>query len=427
MTSTEPAALHPTTRHRPRVHFTAADGWVNDPYGVTWDGSQYHLFYQALPGRVTWAPNAHWGHAVSPDLVHWRELPLALSPARYETGCWSGSYLNAGANGMPTILYTRIAGDNWNMGQVAIARGTADSLDWTTGVDDIVIAGAPAELKVKALRDPYVWKANDGWKLILGAALPDDTAAALQYHSADLQHWSYDGILCSRSGAETEETWTGTLWECPQLFALGDDWVLLVSVWHDDNLNYVAAAIGDYDGARFRPRRWQQLTYGSSAYAMSTFVDANGQRCVLSWLREEPRNNAELRGFAGAHSVAATITVTEGHLVLSPHPSVAAAVQSISIGPGERFHLASPNALMIALKDNARRLDISDDEGERCRITITDRAMTIHRAGRADELLSAAVTDIRLLLDEDILEIFTASHYGAYRLRPSLGDNVISG
>ena len=205
-----------------------------------------------------------------------------------------------GADGMPTILYTRIAGENWNMGQVAIARGTADSLDWTTGVDNIVIDGPPAELKVKAVRDPYVWKANDGWKLILGAALPDDTAAALQYHSADLQHWSYDGIVCSRSGAETEGTWTGTLWECPQLFALGDDWVLLVSVWHDDNLNYVAAAIGDHDGARFRPRRWQRLTYGSSAYAMSTFVDANGQRCVLSWLREEPQNNSELGGFAGA-------------------------------------------------------------------------------------------------------------------------------
>ena len=427
MTSTEPTTIHATTRSRPQIHFTAADGWVNDPYGVTWDGSRYHLFYQTLPGRVTWAPDCHWGHAVSSDLVHWRELPLALSPASFETGCWSGSYLSVGADGMPTILYTRIAGEDWSLGQVAIARGSADSRDWTTGVADIVITGAPADLKLKALRDPYVWKDNDGWKLILGAALPDDTAAVLQYHSIDLEHWSYDGILCSRSGADTEGTWTGTLWECPQLFALGDDWVLLVSVWHDDNLNYVAAAVGEYDGAEFRPRRWQRLTYGPSAYAMSTFVDADGQRCVLSWLREEPANNPELRGFAGAHSVAATIAVTEGHLVLSPHSSVAAAVRSISIGPGEQLQLVSTNAVMIALTTNVHRLDISDDEGERCRITITDYAISVHRIDRDDDLMPGAAAGVQLLLDADLLEIFTASNYGAYRLRSAVGSNVISG
>ena len=360
VTISHPADTRGTERRRPRVHFTADNSWVNDPYGVTWDGDQYHLFYQTLPGRMAWAPECHWGHAVSHDLVHWRELPVALSPAPFETGCWSGSYLSAGPDGMPTILYTRVAGENWNLGQVAIAHGSADSVVWTTGPDDVVISGAPAELNVTAFRDPYVWKANGGWEMIMGAALADDTAAALHYRSSDLQHWSYVGVLCSRSADESEGAWTGKLWECPQFFALGDKWVLLVSVWSDDDLHYVAGAIGDWNGARFEPGRWQQLTYGSSAYAMTTFLDTEGRRCVLSWLREEPRDNPDLQGFAGALSVAATLTITDGQLRMSPHPSVIDAVPSLSVGPGDRVHLPSSSALVIAPTNDVHELAISD-------------------------------------------------------------------
>jgi beta-fructofuranosidase len=57
--------------HRPVLHLTADRGWVNDPLAPTWDGERYHLFFQYVPGSVEWAPNCHWGHAVSDDLVHW--------------------------------------------------------------------------------------------------------------------------------------------------------------------------------------------------------------------------------------------------------------------------------------------------------------------------------------------------------------------
>jgi beta-fructofuranosidase len=276
-------------RVRPSVHFTATEGWINDPYGITWDGEQYHLFYQAIPGRVTWAPNCHWGHAVSPDLVRWTELPLALVPAPDEVGCWSGS---AVLDQSPAVLlYTRVAGEDWGQGQVAIARPTPDGSSWDTAAADVLIAGPPAELGAHAFRDPYVWRTDDGWNMLMAAGLPDGSGAALQYRSADLMTWEYQGILAQRNGSEQDGAWTGKLWECPQLFPLGDAWVLLVSVWNDDVLCYVAGAIGDYDGARFVPCSWQRLTYGSSAYAMSAFTDRDGRWCVLSWPREEPQND----------------------------------------------------------------------------------------------------------------------------------------
>jgi len=59
-------------RHRPVYHYVNPEGTLNDPNGLCrWQG-RWHLFYQAYPPED---PRQHWGHAVSEDLIHWRDLP----------------------------------------------------------------------------------------------------------------------------------------------------------------------------------------------------------------------------------------------------------------------------------------------------------------------------------------------------------------
>jgi beta-fructofuranosidase len=298
--------VDPTPRPRPRLHFTPRSGWLNDPHGVVHVAGRYHLFFQHNPAATSWGAAIHWGHATSADLLSWTEQPAALTPVAGEEGCWSGSVLVPGG-AAPVLFYTRVpVGGGPARAQVVRALGSPDLGTWRRDPAEPVIAAAPAG--VAELRDPSVWRAADGWRMLLGARLDDGSGAAVQYRSADLRTWVYDGVVAQRPGE---------MWECPHLFLLDGVWVLLFSVLRDGAGQGVDYALGDYDGLRFTARTWGRFSHGATAYATTTFLDAGGRRCALSWLREA---GAVTSAWAGALSLPWVLSVAGDRLLAVPHP-----------------------------------------------------------------------------------------------------------
>ena len=72
--------------HRPIYHYVNPENTLNDPNGLCFWQGRWHLFYQGNPPED---PRPHWGHAVSDDLIHWRDLPYAIYP-NPEESCFSG-------------------------------------------------------------------------------------------------------------------------------------------------------------------------------------------------------------------------------------------------------------------------------------------------------------------------------------------------
>jgi beta-fructofuranosidase len=314
---------------RPRYHFRPAKNWVNDPNGlIQWRGV-YHLFYQYNP-QGPFHGTIHWGHACSVDLVHWTVQPLALVPtpgSPDEAGCWSGCAVDH--DGIPTLIYTGLSQvQATGLGRQAQCLATSvDGLrTWVKHPANPVIAAPPPSLEVIGFRDPSVWREGDGWTCVIGSGIVGAGGAILLYRSPDLVHWRFDGVLCTSDAPAMREIWTGSMWECPQFFPLGDRYVLIWSVWDNHKTHHTLYAVGEYDGSRFTPQIVQRLDLGSALYAPAVLHDAQGRRLMWGWLREARRKAAvAAAGWSGMQSLPRVLSLGEDHtLRMVPAPELTA-------------------------------------------------------------------------------------------------------
>jgi len=264
---------------RPQFHFSSRRGWLNDPNGLAFFNGQYHLFYQHNPYGYNWG-NMHWGHAVSRDLVHWRELGDVLAPDRFGP-MYSGSAVvdadNTGGFGAKkapalVLLYT------------AAGKPTVQCLAASTdGRTFTKFTGNPVLGQVtEGNRDPKVfwYEPSRQWVMALYVALPEAKHSIQFFTSPNLRDWTRVG---TREGGTRGDNY---LFECPDFFELPLDgdvrrkrWVLTAA-----NGQY---AVGTFDGREFRPDAERlQGPYGNVFYAAQTFhAEPKGRRIQIGWLR----------------------------------------------------------------------------------------------------------------------------------------------
>lgn len=305
------AETHDSVSQRPVMHLMPPSQWLNDPNGLIFHEGQYHLFYQYGPEKANWGLK-YWGHFVSRDLVTWTHLPIALAPTPGgpdKDGCWSGSAVVH--NGVPTLIYTGVHPE------VQCLATSDNMLAWRKHPGNPVIAAPPDGLEVTGFRDPCPWQEDGLWHLLLGSGIKDVGGAALLYTSPDLTYWQYRHPLCIGNKDET-----GTVWECPDFFPLGDKWVLLVS---PIPLGRVLYFTGTYRDKKFTPEVQGVCDFGDF-YAAKTMLDGQGRRLLWGWVWEGWSDEAQHRaGWAGALSLPRVLSLRkDGTLSTEPAPELEA-------------------------------------------------------------------------------------------------------
>jgi beta-fructofuranosidase len=149
----------------------------------------------------------------------------------------------------------------------------------------------------------------------------------LLYRSPDLRHWEYLHPLCVGDLTQTEPLWTGSMWECPDFFPLGDRHVLLMSVWDEEQLHYTAYQTGRYANHRFTPQTVAKLDYGDNHfYAPQTMRDAQGRRLIWGWVQEGRSQAAQIAaGWSGLLSLPRVLALrADGGVRQEPVPELRA-------------------------------------------------------------------------------------------------------
>ena len=227
-------------RHRPLYHFVSPESTLNDPNGLCYWQGKWHLFYQGYPPED--AGRVHWGHAVSDDLVHWRDLPYAIYPYQEES-CYSGTALVEEDRVIAIYHGTKL-------GNMVATSSDPLLLNWEKVGDGAVIPLAKSEDEPTpyTVFDPCIWRKGDHYYALSGGWQPNGPAnkqirANFLFRSSDLENWDYLHPFIE----DDHYTVVNDDGACPYFWPIGGGKHIFLMYSHMTGGQYL---LGDYDRAR---------------------------------------------------------------------------------------------------------------------------------------------------------------------------------
>ena len=283
-------------RYRPQYHLLPHAHWMNEPHAPFFYNGRYHLFYQKNPHGPFWH-QIHWGHWVSEDMVHWRELPIALRPEADDVapdGIWSGS-ASYGVDGLPVLFFTAGHNGMYPSERTGLAvpanANDPDLVKWEKFPRPVTVQSKGQGVWGQ-FRDPFVWKdaKRHRWYQLVTSGIPSGSGTALLFWSDDLLNWTYHGPLHSTDIDEYPQV--GTIWELPVFLPLGTGrdgdsrYIFAFNAAGRDAVREVYYWIGtfDYETLRFTADQEapQIFDYGGDHFTgPSGFVDPQTGRSIM--------------------------------------------------------------------------------------------------------------------------------------------------
>ena len=340
---------------------------MNDPNGLLFYKEKYHLFFQHNPTGDLWG-NMSWGHAISSDLLHWEQLPVAIA-CTDDSGMFSGSavidYKNTSGFGSldnpPMIaIYTVHLNDGSNQSQ-HIAYSLDEGLTWVKYENNPIL-----DLGMRDFRDPKVSWDVDNQRWLMVVAKPEEHKISF-FTSANLLSWQHLSDF-GPAGA------VGGCWECPDLFPLTTPsgttkWVLLVSLnpggpTGGSGTQYF---VGEWDGQTFTADQdalW--IDGGRDNYAGVTFNNTqDNRRIFMGWMNNwEYSNTLATSPWRGAMTLPRELSLSSSQGKFQLHLQLVSEfskLQGEQVGTGDALELQEIRYLVS--NDEQVTIKISDGNG----------------------------------------------------------------
>ncbi|RHQ99881.1 glycoside hydrolase family 32 protein [Peptoclostridium sp. AF21-18] len=279
-------------KDRLNYHIMPTSGWVNDPNGLCQFKGVYHIYYQYSPFDVNGKLKL-WGHITTEDFIEYQEHEPVLYPDfRYDqNGVYSGSAVVR--NGKINYFYTgnvkHLDGDYdyimTGREQNLIACSSEDGFNFSEKELIMTNTDFPSKLSLH-VRDPKVYHKNGIDYMVIGARDDNSTGCILVLKGKDLKDWECHTVIYS------DEKF-GYMWECPDLFDLNGETVLVTCpqgvpeegyIYKNVHQNGYFLVNGNLESKDVNLSEFRLLDYGFDFYAPQSFEDESGRRILVGWM-----------------------------------------------------------------------------------------------------------------------------------------------
>ena len=426
---------------RQKYHIEPKSGWLNDPNGLCFFKGYYHVFYQ-----YAYEPeggNKYWAHLKSKDLLHWEEAPIFMAPDQEydKNGVYSGSALIK--DDTMHIFYTGNVKQKGDFDYVYAGR--EHNTVHVTSEDGINVDSRNVVMYNKDypdglschVRDPKVFEYEDKYYMVIGARTMEDKGEALVFESEDLDNWKH---------IRTFETMAriGYMWECPDLFEINGQWILMACPQGLEGGKYEFQNIyscgyfiieGDFRSNGFITE-YKEADFGFDFYSPQSFAH-DGRRLLLGCMGmpyAKYTNPTVEYGYQHCMSVFRELDFANNTLYMKPAKELES-LRKFSFEYGEE------NTEYKVL-DEKRAFDLElQNFGDKLEIEIFDTLKLDFDAGRGDLELSfiangygrdkrflkiKSIENIRLLIDASSVEVFVndGKQVMSTRMYPSNYSNI---
>ena len=421
---------------RTRFHIMPPVGWLNDPNGLCQFRGLFHAYFQYSPLNVH-GGGGYWGHCTSRDLIHWdyQEPVLTTDIPEDRSGVYSGSALIE--DNRMYLFYTgnvKLPGDYDYIDEGRISTQllveSEDGWHMSEKVKLLGMEDYPEDI-TEHVRDPKVWKEDGRYYMVLGARARAwdengsrrDKGGILIYGSEDKRKWKlYQKIVPERA--------FGYMWECPDIFYLGEKKVLSfcpqgLDAEQERFQNLYQSGYSLLDESENPEDTFQEWDMGFDFYAPQTFQADDGRRILIGWAgvpdtEKTHRNLSVENGWQHCLTLPGELTWRDGKILRTPIREL----EDLGWRPAElkngrcRWGRRTVKLLLTEIGGERRKIRIGKEEncltisceGNRVELSFLDENGNAARCGGGRRTrvgrTSGPVDQMLILIDSSIVEIY---------------------